>query len=133
MVSSVTYMTGMPLSVANFTAFADCCTIQSKSHSSADRRVEVRCRRGADEEVGLDGDAGALGDVDDRTDVILVRAPRGARRDGKLLLDDLAREPLDGALDVRPRAGEPDVGVVDADGVHEVEDADFFLERGIGD
>ncbi len=94
---------------------------------------ELPDRRGADEEVGLDGDADALGDVDDGTDVVLVRAPRRARRDGELLLDDLARQPLDGALHVRPGAGEADVGVVDADGVHEVQDADFLLDRRIGD
>jgi hypothetical protein len=38
-VSSVTYITGSPSETANSTAFADCRTIQSRSHSSANWRM----------------------------------------------------------------------------------------------
>jgi len=94
---------------------------------------ELPDRRRADEEVGLDGDADALRDLDDRLDVVLVRAPRGAGIDGELLVHDLAGDALDGALHVRPRAGQADVGVVDADRVHVMEDAQLLVDGGIGD
>src|SRR5205823_688444 len=79
-----------------------------------------------------DGDADALRDLGDGTDVVLVR-PRGAvRGDGELGVDDLARQALDGALHVRAGAGKADVGRVDADVVHEVQRADFLVQRRIG-
>jgi hypothetical protein len=62
-----------------------------------------------------------------------VRPSRGARIDRKLLIDDLARKPLDRRLHVRARAGKADVGVVDADRIHEMQNAELVLDRRIGD
>jgi hypothetical protein len=90
-------------------------------------------RRGADEEIGLERQTDALRDLDDRANVILVRAARRARSHVQLLLDDLAREALDSLLHVRPRAGQTDVGVIDADVVHVMKDADLVVERRITD
>ena len=62
-----------------------------------------------------------------------MRAARCARIDGELLLDDLPRDPLDRLLHVRSRARQADVGVVDADSVHVMNDAELLLDRRIGD
>ena len=66
---------------------------------------ELADGRRADEEVGLDGDADALRDLDDRPDVVLVRPRRGSSAATvSFCVDDLPRQPLDRLLHVRPGA-----------------------------
>jgi hypothetical protein len=55
---------------------------------------------------------------------------RGAvRADRQLGVADLLGEPGDVGDDVRSRAGQTDVGGVDAEPVHQVEDADLVRDR----
>ncbi len=94
---------------------------------------ELADGRGADEEVGLDGDANSLGDIDDRADVVLMCTAGSARVDGELVVDDLTGQPLHGSDHVRAGAGKADVGVIDARGMHEMKNADLLVDRRIGD
>ena len=59
--------------------------------------------------------------------LITVRAAQLARM-LQAAVDDLAREPLDVAHDVRPGAGQADVGGVDADPVEQVQDAKLLID-----
>ena len=61
-----------------------------------------------------------------------VRAAQFALTDSRAD-DDLAREPLDVADDVRAGAGEADVRGVDAEPVDEVEDSELLLDRRAAD
>ena len=82
-----------------------------------------------DETAALDREPRALLDVGDRLNVGDDGAGRALRRDGELRVDDLAREPLRVAHDVRPRPRKPDVGGIDADAVEKVKNAELLIDR----
>src|SRR6185295_16532551 len=64
-----------------------------------------------------------------RGDVLLERARRAVGLDPELVVGDLLRQPRDVAYHVRPGAREPDVGSVDPELVHQVEDGELVLDR----
>ena len=72
-------------------------------------------RRRPDEHPDLERQAGALGDFDDRRDVADGRPGGTVGAQPQLRVDDLPRQALDIADDVRTGAGQADVGGVDAE------------------
>ncbi len=88
---------------------------------------------GADEGRHLDGNAGGLHDLGDRTNVVLMRAGCAVGLDLQLGAADLARQRLAMRLRARARAGQADVEHVDADGFHQVKDLDLLLDGRIAD
>ena len=63
----------------------------------------------------------------------IIGARRAVGTDLQLGIDDLAAQGLDVGLGPRARAGEPDVGGLDAQRLHQVQDAFLGLDRGIHD
>ncbi len=128
--SSVTYMTSSPSRTANSTA------------SCVWRRIVLEVpllgvladRAAADEDAGLDRHAGLLRDLGHRLDVDHERAAGAVRRgSASLLIGDLAAEPLHRLALARSGTGQADVGGLDAQAVHQVEDLDLDLDRRIED
>ena len=72
-------------------------------------------RRRADEHPDFDRQAGALGDLDDRRDVGDGRPGGAVGAHSQLRVDNLPRQALDIADDVRAGAGQADVGGIDAE------------------
>src|SRR5207237_6377843 len=94
---------------------------------------ELANRRASDEDESFDRNAGALAHFDHRRDVADDGASRAARLDAELR----ARDRLAHSNGVLERAlgaaGEADVGGMDADVVHEMQDLDLGLDRRIDD
>ena len=88
---------------------------------------------GADEGGDLDPEARALGDVDDRLDVGGERARRTIGANRQALADDFAGEPFDIGGHVRAGAGQADVGDVDAQPFHQMEDLQLLVDAGRAD
>jgi hypothetical protein len=84
--------------------------------------------RAADERARLDGHADLLGDLRHRAHVGHHGARRAVRPDGETALHDLPRQRRDGLHRTGPRAGEADVGGVDAQAIHEVQKPDLVLD-----
>ena len=86
-------------------------------------------RRGADEGAHLDRDPRLLGDLDHRQDVLFEGAGGAVRLDLEPGVCDLLRQPHDVAHHVGSRTGQTDVGRVDAEPLHQVQDTDLVLDR----
>src|SRR4029453_18947713 len=70
----------------------------------------------------------ALRDFCDWPDVGNDRPRRAIRLDAEFLRNDLARQPLDIADDVRSCPGQPDIGRVDTQAIDQVKDFDLLLD-----
>ena len=88
-------------------------------------------RAGADEGGGLDVQPGALHDLGDRPNVIFVSARRAVGANLHLVADDLAGQRLAVRQRARSRARQAEVERVDAQGFHQMQDLNFFFDRGI--
>jgi len=86
---------------------------------------------GAQKRRGLEGDAHALGDFDDGTDVVFVGARGAVGLDLHAVGGDFAGQGFRVGSSARASAGKADVQRVDAEGFHQVQDFNFFLDRGI--
>ena len=125
-VSSVTYMTGRPSLTASATASSERRSIRSKSQSSAYWRIGEEPMK-QDTSIGMPTfcEISMIG----RMSASTVRAAQLGRI-FSLLPDDLLRQARDRFDDVRSGAGKADVRRVDAERLHQVEDADLLLDRG---
>jgi hypothetical protein len=90
-------------------------------------------RAGAEEGGGLDGPADFFGNFDDGLDVVLVGAGGGVRTNFHFRGNDFAGERFGVGVGAGAGAGQADIHGVDAERFHEVEDFDFFGDRGIVD
>ena len=88
-------------------------------------------RAGADEGRGLNVQPGALHDLGDRPDIVLVGAGRAVGANLHFVADDLARQRLAIRDRARPRAGQTQIERVDAQGFHQMQDLNFLRNRGI--
>ena len=77
----------------------------------------------------LDRHAYALGNLRDRRDVGHDRPGGAVRPHVQPLIDDLPREPLNVAGDMRSGAREADVGRVDAEPIDQMQDPDLLVDR----
>ena len=86
-------------------------------------------RTRSDERAALDRDAGPLLDLRDRPDVGHHRARGAIGADPQPSVRDRARQPLDVLRDLGAGARQADVGRVDPQPVHVVQDVDLLLDR----
>ena len=88
-------------------------------------------RTGANEGRGLNVQPGALHDLGDRPDVILVGAGGAVGANLHLVADDLAGQRLAIRDCARSGAGQSQIERVDAQGFHQMQDLNFLCNRGI--
>ena len=83
-------------------------------------------RAGAEKERSFQRLTDALAEVDDRLDVLFLRAPGCVGPDFQAGAEDFARQRLGIFKRARPRAGQADVDRVDSQRIHQLDDFDFF-------
>jgi len=92
---------------------------------------EAADRARTEKHRGFDRPAHALADVDHRLDVLLMGAAAHIRANLHARTDDLPREGFGIGKRTRPRARQADIDQVDAKRFHQMQDFDFFADRGI--